>query len=141
MTNKKTLLARMLPLAVLPLSILAGCGYGPKGAESNAQPRERAPLLGSTLSEPEIVHVDDSKRIVTFRTNGKRITGEFLVSTDRSGEQSGILKLIDVPVSSPLRTADILEGSPSINDIISKADPALSQKLREIYRDAEVETE
>ncbi len=87
-----------------------------------------------------LVHVDMFERIVTIR-KGRKLPNGFLISTDsNSGTQTAVLKAQPKrPIG--LRTADILEGEPAINDIVTAASPEESARLAKIYHDAESDTE
>jgi hypothetical protein len=118
---------------------LSGCGGG-SGihiTEGNQQIGAPAPGTMVATSNSTVVHVDMFERIATVR-NGRQLPQGFLVAKDRQGNQTAVLK------SRPKRpigllTADILEGEPRINDLISPASDAESARLGKIYRDAEAE--
>ncbi len=79
------------------------------------------------------------ERITTIR-NGRQLPEGFLIATNTNGEQTAILKAREKrPIG--LRTADILEGEPAINDTVAPASSSESQRLAKIYRDPESDTE
>ncbi len=87
-------------------------------------------------SRATIVHVNHRDRVATLRNGHTFEENEFLIATDREGEQTGILKALPHrPVG--LRIVEILEGSPNINDAISSASTSEANRLAEIYPDAE----
>ncbi|HKK18476.1 MAG TPA: hypothetical protein VJ952_07315 [Opitutales bacterium] len=90
-----------------------------------------------STKEASIVHVDVSGRLATLRNGNKFEAGDFLIVKDNeSGEQTGVLKALPKrPLG--LRTADILEGQPDINDIVVKASDSEAARLAKIYRDPE----
>ncbi|WP_269525678.1 hypothetical protein [Coraliomargarita parva] len=83
--------------------------------------------------DPYIVHVDRRTRIVTLR-NSVSLTPGFYISTNRTGEETAVLKLLPDDAEH-LRTADILEGDPQINNRIRPASSTRSEELAKIYRD------
>ncbi|MEO0510280.1 MAG: hypothetical protein AAF065_10530 [Verrucomicrobiota bacterium] len=91
-----------------------------------------------STSEASIVHVDEITRIATFSNGNQFAESAFLVVNDQNGQQTGLLKAIPQRETG-LRTADILEGEPGINDTVSLASEEESAKLSKIYRDPERE--
>ena len=77
------------------------------------------------------------ERIATIR-NGNGLPSGFLVAKNRKGEQTAALKARPARAEG-LRTADILEGEPRINNIISAASASESARLAKIYRDADTD--
>jgi len=80
-----------------------------------------------------VVHVDMNERIATIR-NGRDLESGFLASIDRNGKRTAILKTRENRIIG-LRTADVIEGKPSINDTISPVSSKESESLSKIYRD------
>lgn len=89
-------------------------------------------------SEPHLIHVDMIERLATLR-NGADLEG-FLFTIDQEGEDSGTLKTLPLRNSASLRTADILEGRPAINDRIRPANDEESAALSKIYGDETTDT-
>jgi len=83
-------------------------------------------------SSASIVHVDERERIATIRHGRTIPDGTFLKALDRTGEQTGLLK-IQPAQATGLRTAYILEGEPAISDAVSKVSAAESQRLKQRY--------
>ena len=81
-----------------------------------------------------IVHVDKFERIVTLRNAQKLDEFTFLEAQDSERNKTAILKT-RANRTNGLRTADILEGAPRINDQATVLDVETSAKLRETYRD------
>lgn len=81
-----------------------------------------------------IVHVDGIERIVTIR-KGEALNRDFLIALTPSGEETAVLKLRKR--IGGLKTADILEGAPQINNVVTTASEERSKKLAKIYRDPE----
>lgn len=128
-----------LLLGTCLLVLLSGCG-GPTGVrvtQGDTQIGAARPAKETTANTSTIVHVDLFERVATIR-NGNILAAGFLIAENRSGEQTAILK---ARPSRPegLRTADILEGEPAINNIITAASSSESARLAKIYRDAEAE--
>jgi UTP:GlnB (protein PII) uridylyltransferase len=87
-----------------------------------------------TTSAVTIVHVDKFARIVTL-SNGQELDEfTFLEAQDSVGNNTAILKT-RANRTNGLRTADILEGAPRINDRATVLEVETSTELRETYRD------
>lgn len=122
--------------------LLAGCGGGPSGVrvtQGDTQIGQAKPGTVVASNESTVVHVDMFERIATIR-NGRDLPIAFLVATNKAGTQTAILKTRPKRAMG-LRTADILEGQPQINDTITPASAAESARLAKIYRDAEADSE
>ena len=87
-----------------------------------------------TTSAVTIVHVDKFERIVTLRNAQKLDEFTFLEAQDSGRNKTAILKT-RANRTNGLRTADILEGAPRINDQATVLEAETSAKLRETYRD------
>ena len=87
-----------------------------------------------TTSAVTIVHVDKFERIVTLRNAQQIDEFTFLEAQDSGGNKTAILKT-RANRTNGLRTADILEGTPRINDRATVIEVETSAKLRETYRD------
>lgn len=60
----------------------------------------------------------------------------FLITMNRQGKETGVLKArASRPIG--LRTADVLEGQPEINNTVIRASASEAARLAKIYRDAE----
>lgn len=117
---------------------LAGCGGGPTGVrvtQGDTQIRKATPGTTVASSASTVVHVDMFERIATMR-NGRDLPESFLIATNSAGTQTAILKARPKRAIG-LRTADILEGQPQINDSIAPASATESARLAKIYRDAD----
>ena len=121
--------------------ILSGCAGGDSSdfrvTEGNTQigANKTPATTASSRNTPTVVHVDMFARIATIR-RGDGLPAGFLIATSRTGEQTAVLKARPSRPSG-LRTADILEGQPTINNIITPASSSQSARLEKIYRDAE----
>lgn len=120
---------------------LVGCGGGSN--EVIFEKGEPGTATGGSTrlapGEPHLVHIDTIERIATVR-NGENLDA-FLIATDRSGNQSGVLKALPLRSGSSLRTADILEGKPRISDRVRQASASEADELAKIYRDVDGEIE
>ena len=132
----KPLLTLLFTLCLLGL--LGGCAGG-----RDVRVTQGTETIGSAPSgtvfltkEAAIVHVNNSNRVATFRNGNQFEAGAFLVVKDREGEQTALLKALPQRPAG-LRTADVLEGTPRINNLVSKASPAEAERLSKIYRDPE----
>lgn len=119
--------------------MLSACG-GRKGVRVTEGTETIGSAPAGTLfatQEASIVHVDLSGRVATVRNGGKFKTGAFLIVKDNvDGEQTGLLKA-RAKRPTGLRTADVLEGEPTINDLVTRASAAESERLSKIYREPE----
>jgi hypothetical protein len=127
-----------LLLALLAVLILSACG-GHKGVRitQGSQPAGTT-ATGTTdaRAKASIVHVNLSSRLATMRNGYKFDKGDFLIVKNREGQQTGILKaLAKRPIG--LRTADILEGEPDINNTVVPASASEAARLAQLYRDSE----
>lgn len=132
----KTLTHILLALATALL--ITACG-GRKEVRITEGTETIGALPRGTLfatNDASIVHVNLSGRMATIR-NGKRFTGgAFLIVKDAEGNQTGVLKALPKRESG-LRIADVLEGEPKINNIVTPASPSEATQLAKIYRDPE----
>ncbi|WP_146209244.1 hypothetical protein [Coraliomargarita sinensis] len=126
-------------LALAGALMLAACG-----GSNNVRITEGTETIGNapsgtlfTTKEASIVHVDLSGRLATIRNGNKFEDGAFLMVKDKDdGTQTGVLKALPKRATG-LRTADVLEGRPDINDLVTRASDAEASRLSKIYRDAE----
>jgi hypothetical protein len=127
---------RLLILATiaLVLSLLSGCGSASGVRVTKGDQQVGAAPKGSTFvtRDATIVHVNENDRLATLRNAHSFAAGTFLIARDRDGEQSAVLKA-RANRASGLRTADILEGMPTINDRATPASSAESSRLGKIY--------
>ena len=125
-------------LTLVALLMLTACG-GRKNiriTEGNQPEGSVVVDNAAAAARASIVHVDSSSRLATIRNGHKFDSGDFLIVQNREGQQTGILKALPKrPLG--LRTADILEGNPDINNTVVTASPADSARLAQIYRDSE----
>lgn len=122
--------------ALLLLALLSGCG-GPSGVRvTEGDQQIGAAPKGSVFltSDATIVHVDEIERLTTLRNARSYPAGTFLETRNEAGEKSATIKTRSNRITG-LRTADILEGLPRINDRATQVSPAESERLGKIYRD------
>ena len=94
--------------------------------------------IAQTLENASIVHIDPKQRIVTIRSSKPLDKGYYITSSKLSNSESSVLKLYDTSYES-LFIADILEGSPKINDSISLATVERSNELDQNYTEANID--
>lgn len=82
-------------------------------------------------SKATIVHINENDRLATIR-NGNDLPADFLITKNQHGNPTGILKARS-PRKFGLRTADIIEGRPAINNTITPADATESTRLEKMY--------
>jgi hypothetical protein len=127
-----------LPLALAAVLLLSACG-GPRGVRVTEGSETGSEPAGTLFAarEASIVHVDLSARLATLRNGNKFKVGTFLIVKDeQTGEQTGVLKALPKRVTG-LRTADVLEGEPEINNAVFPASASESERLGKLYRDPE----
>lgn len=119
--------------------MLSACG-GRKGVRITEGTENMGSAPAGTLfatQQASIVHVDRTGRLATLRKGGHFKDGAFLIVKDSGdGEQTGVLKALPSRAIG-LRTADVLEGEPDINDVVFPASATEAAELGKIYRDAE----
>ena len=101
----------------------------PEGAEV-----ELAEPAGPAYMGPTIVHADMIERVATIRF-GHDLGEAFLIVRDIDGNQTGLLKSIALRPGT-LRTADILEGNPKINQRVEPATAEQNESYEKIYPEA-----
>lgn len=138
MTFRYTQLLATITLGIMALFIVTGCGSSGitirEGKERQSEDADNSMRKESAI----IVHVDTSDRIVTIR-KGFGLGEKFLIAINSRGKESAVLKGRERSVSEGLQTADILEGSPSINDVVVPASKERSAALANIYLEPEAE--
>lgn len=119
---------------------LSGCGGGisevyiTEGSETIGTAREGTMVA---TSGARLVHVDELARIATIRSDGQFEDGDF-VKTVKNGVQTGILKINEPVRPEALRTAYILEGEPSINDLAEPVSVSEAERLSKLYPDQSI---
>jgi hypothetical protein len=126
----------IISFSILLLSLLNGCG-GPRGirvTEGNQQVGSAPTGSVYATTAAIVVHVDGFERLATLRNAHKFPAGSFLETLDETGAQTAVLKA-RANRETGLRTADILEGEPHINDNARLVSATESMRLSKIYRD------
>ena len=125
-------------LAIATAILLTACGGSGKVRVTEGSEQIAASPTGTLFvtNDATIVHVNPQERIATIRNANRFEAGTFLIVKNSEGTQTGILKALPVRETG-LRTADILEGLPSINNTVTAAGKKESARLAKIYRDAE----
>lgn len=127
-----------LLLPLITVLVLSACA-GNNRVRISDRPQntgEMAADAATAGSRVSVVHVNTSSRLATLRNGNSFQKGDFLIVKNRNGEQTGILKALPKrPLG--LRTADILEGEPDINNFVTLASAAETARLAQIYRDSE----
>ena len=128
----------LITLAVsgLLLSLLAGCGGSGKVRVREGSEQIGSAPTGSVFATDEatIVHVDQNERLATLRNARSFAGNSFLETRDLEGNKTAVLKTRENRESG-LRTADILEGYPRINDRAAPVSFSEMERLQKIYRD------
>ena len=106
-------------------------------AELERSTPEKSQIRQLAEGEPHLIHVDHIERSATLR-NGSELEG-FLITIDGADKQTGVLKTLPLRSANSLRTADIIEGRPQINNRIRQANKEEIASLSKIYGDASSE--
>ncbi|MAV39612.1 MAG: hypothetical protein CML12_03425 [Puniceicoccaceae bacterium] len=94
--------------------------------------------LVEVIPNAHIVHVDTSQRIATIRSSESLSEGYYSSLSQSNREESAVLKLVN-STGGLLYIADILEGSPKINDLLIKASQERTKELDSRYTEATVD--
>lgn len=119
------------------IALLSACS----GGSGEVRVREGSEQIGSAptgsvyvTSQASVVHVDENERLATLRNARSYAPGSFLETKDRDGNKTAVLKT-RANREIGLRTADIVEGEPRINDLASPVSSSEAARLQKIYRD------
>jgi len=129
-------LEHTLSIATACVALIFAVGCGTSGVTVR-EGKQNATIDANAViptNAPVIVHVDSNERIVTIR-NGYDLDMEFLIASTPAGKETAVLKLRKR--TGGLKTADILEGEPRINNVVTPASNARSKQLAKVYRDPE----
>ena len=114
---------------------LSGCATGSNSVRitysKNTKTTSSTDEASESVNHGILVHINEVDRLVTIR-NGRDLPTGFLITKNSDGKQTAIIKSRP-PRKYGLRTADILEGQPAINNIISPVDAAESARLEQKY--------
>ena len=125
--------APTLLLAALACLLFSACSSTNPELLSHPNESNKTPMV-PVSKKPHLIHINNLDRVVTLR-NGEELEG-YLITLSSEGVQTGVLKTLASRGTGKLRTADILEGHPMINDTIRIATEEEKQALSKIYRDA-----
>jgi hypothetical protein len=128
----KPILFLISSLCLLALTACTSYNKIPAGAEV-----ELATPRGPDYKGPSIVHADMIERVATIRY-GHELGEGFLIVSDLDGVQTALLKSLPLRPGS-LRTADIVEGTPKINQRVEAATEKQNEAYETIYPDAQEE--
>lgn len=136
MRQKSLFLLALSATSISLLSLLSGCGGGPSGIRvTEGDQQIGAAQTGTiiTVNAATVVHVNEFERLATLRNARDFAEGTFLVTSNSQGTKTATLKARNHREG--LRTADILEGLPDINDSAKPVSASESARLAKIYRD------
>ena len=86
-----------------------------------------------------IVHIDKKQRVITVRcTCPLKHQGYYTTHSELSNKQNSLIKLYDSSYES-IYIGDILEGTPNLNDLLSKVEEEKSLELDEFYTEAVID--
>ena len=123
-------------ISVVPALFLGACGGGTGiRITESSQDGPSTPVTAIARDEAYLVHIDEPERIATIR-NGLDLPKGFVIAETNQGEQTAVLKMRPKTPRSRLRTADILEGNPEINNLVRKASKSRTRELRKTYRES-----
>ena len=131
-------LSALFAAAIFP--VLSGCytGNEPRVLEGTEQIGSAPTGSIYATNDASIVHVDTVARTATLSNALGLTDGAFIRTYDQDGKETGILKMTPATRSS-LRTADIVEGKPTINNEVRKVGLPEQGRLSSIYHDAPVD--
>ena len=95
-------------------------------------------VISEKIDEASIVHIDQTQRIVTIRSNRPLSNGYYITSSQYSDKESSVIKLYDASYES-IFIADILEGTPKITDSISSVSDMRGKELDAYYTEATID--
>lgn len=129
--------ATNLAVAAILLAFFAACGGG-SGIRVTEASGPFAEAEASDLAQPSdatLVHVNLRERLATIRNGNLYPENTFLETLSRGGERTGLLK---TRAQRPrgLRTADILEGTPNINNLTVPVSDSERSRLEALYGDS-----
>lgn len=125
-----------LAVSTLLISLITGCGGNGQVRVQEGSDQIGRASTGNvfTGNQATIVHVDTIERLATMRNGREFAANTFLETKDREGNMTAILKTRENRETG-LRTADILEGYPRINDRAAPVSFSEMERLQKIYRD------
>ena len=94
--------------------------------------------IAEKIDNASIVHIDQTQRIITIRSDRPLNKGYYITSSQFSDTESSVIKLYDVSYES-IFIADILEGTPKITDSISRVTEERIKELDAYYTEATID--
>jgi hypothetical protein len=128
---------RFTPFTLIGLCLLLLTACNPYSKIPEGAEVQLATPAGPEYKGPTIVHTDVIERIATIRY-GHELGEGFLIVSNIDGTQTALLKSLPLRPGS-LRTADILEGTPQINQRVEPASDEQNEAYKKIYPDAQEE--
>jgi len=90
------------------------------------------------LEDTNIVHVDNTQRIVTLKSYDSIEDGYYVTLSPFSVDTTSTLKIYNATYGT-IYIGDILDGRPKINDSVAKVSPSKSQELNIIYSEVAID--
>jgi len=129
--KSKSLVPLLVALTVGFCSCTTGTDTVRVTHSKNSQYSVTSAQVRTAESKATIVHINETDRLATIR-NGNDLPADFLITKNQDENPTGILKARS-PRKFGLRTADIIEGRPAINDTITPADVTENTRLEKMY--------
>ena len=90
------------------------------------------------LEDTNIVHVDNTQRIVTLKSYGLIEDGYYITLNPSTKDITSTLKIYNSTYGT-IFIGDILDGRPKINDLVSEVSPFKSEELSKIYSEVTID--
>ena len=131
----------LLYFSILTIFLLTSCNNTNSiRLKDSSNPQESFSNLeiARKIDTAAIVHIDKKQRIVTIRSSSPLEKGYYSTSSQIDEKENSLIKLYDTSYES-IFIADILEGSPKINDSIFLVGEERSKELDKIYTEATID--
>lgn len=131
----------LLYFSILTIFLLTSCNSTNSiRLKDSSNPQESFSNLeiAKKIDTAAIVHIDKKQRIVTIRSSSPLEKGYYSTSSQIDEKENSLIKLYDTSYES-IFIADILEGSPKINDSIFLVGEERSKELDKIYTEATID--
>jgi len=131
----------LLYFSILTIFLLTSCSSTNSirlKDSSNPQESHSNLEIAKKIDTAAIVHIDKKQRIVTIRSSSPLDKGYYSTSSQIDEKENSLIKLYDTSYES-IFIADILEGSPKINDSIFLVGEERSKELDKIYTEATID--
>tara|TARA_X000000368_G_C22476595_1_gene470104 strand:- start:131 stop:538 length:408 start_codon:yes stop_codon:yes gene_type:complete len=90
------------------------------------------------LEDTNIVHVDNTQRIVTLKSNDSIEDGYYITLSPFTADITSTLKIYNATYGT-IYIGDILDGRPKINDSVAKVSPSRNKELNIIYSEVAID--